>query len=268
MLSLAGCAGTTKPTITTSDGRQNPAGKLLWSDEFNGSAGDLPDSSIWISDVSGNGWGNQQLEYDTHNLNTYQDGHGNLVLEARKDNPDQLNCWYGTCQYTSARITTRDHFSFTYGRIEARIKIAYGHGIWPAFWLLGSNCATVKWPACGEADIMENRGDENTIIHGAAHGPGNATVGFSYKLSHGTFSNSFHNFALQWDPSHLYYFVDGIHYATFDKASLANPQDWVFNHPFNIVLNTAVGGKWFGNPDATTVFPQKMYIDYVRLYSI
>lgn len=268
MLVLTGCTSSAKPGPITIDGRQDPPGKLIWNDEFNGSAATPPDPNIWTPNYGGNGWGNKQLEYDTNNKNAYQDGQGNLVIETDKTNPDSLKCWYGTCQYTSARISTTNHFSFAYGRLEARIKMPTGQGIWPAFWLLGSNCSTVGWPACGEMDIMENKGNEPALSRSSAHGPKDFTKDFSYTLLQTSFSDSFHTFALQWDPNYLYYFVDGIHYATLDKSSVANPQDWVFNHPFNIVLNTAVGGEWLGSPDTSTVFPQKMYVDYVRLYSI
>src|SRR5437762_2667561 len=150
----------TVPTPTKTATHQDSTWKLVWSDEFDGQQGSPPNSSKWTSDVGGNGWGSHHLEYNTNNQNVYQDGQGNLVIEARKDNPAGYQCWYGTCQYTSARITTRGFFSFTYGRIEARIKIPHDQGIWSAFWLLGSNCETVGWPTCGEIDAMENIGSE------------------------------------------------------------------------------------------------------------
>jgi beta-glucanase (GH16 family) len=245
--------------------------KLVWNDEFSGPAGAPPDPSKWTPDIGGNGWANTQLEYDTDNLNAYQDGQGNLVLEARKVKSEGLQCWYGPCQYTSARINTHNHFSFTYGLLVARIKMPYGQGLWPGFWLLGSNFATVGWPTSGEIDVMENLGKkEPATIHGTVHGPETSSDSHtlftrSYTLPHGNFADDYHVFALQWNLSHLYFFVDGINYATFDKATLTNQQDWVFIHPFHIILDVAVGG-WPGSPDSTTVFPQKMYVSYVRVY--
>jgi beta-glucanase (GH16 family) len=242
---------------------QDSTWKLVWSDEFNGPGGAPPDPSKWTPETGGEGWGSKQLDYDTNNQNAYQDGQGNLVLEARKGNPAGSKCWYGPCQYTSAHISTSGHFSFTYGRLEARIKIPYGQGIWSAFWLLGNNCATVGYPTCGEVDVMENIGREPDLIYGTVHGP--EYFSGNYRLQHGTFSDDFHVFALQWDPSHLYFFMDGINYATLNKATLTNQRDWVYDHPFYIVLNLPVGGEWPGSPDSTTVFPQKMYVSYIRL---
>ena len=262
--SLESASGARTTATATSNNQASPW-KLVWDDEFNGSAGAPPDPSKWTPEVAGNGWGSKQLEYNTDNLNAYQDGQGNLVLEARKGNPEELQCWYGPCRYTSARISTSGHFSFTYGLLEARIKIPYGQGLWSAFWLLGSNCATVGWPTCGEIDVMEQVGKkEPATIHGSAHGP--EKFSGSCTLPHGAFADGFHVFVLQWDPSHLSFFVDGMNYATLDKATLTNQQDWVYNHPYDIILNVAVGGVWPGSPDSTTVFPQKMYVSYVRLY--
>jgi beta-glucanase (GH16 family) len=239
--------------------------KLVWSDEFDGPKGTPPDPSKWTPDIAGDGWYHHQLDYDTNNQNVYQDGQGNLVLEARKGDATGYQCWYGSCQYTSARISTRGHFSFTYGRLEARIKIPFGQGIWSAFWLFGTNCAIVGWPACGEIDVMENIGKEPGTIYGTAHGPGLFTG--TYTMKQGNFSDNFHIFTLQWDNTSLKFFVDGNNYATLERNTLQNQQDWVYDHPFNIILNLAVGGDWPGEPNYTTAFPQKMYISYVRLYA-
>jgi len=255
----------TVPMPTEASIHQDSAWKLVWNDEFDGPEGAFPDPHKWTPDVAGNGWYHQQLDYDTNNQNVYQDGKGNLVLEARKSNPTGYQCWYGACEYTSARITTRDHFSFTYGLLEARIKIPYGQGIWSAFWLLGNNCAVAGWPNCGEIDLMENIGREPGTIYGTAHSSGHFSS--PYKLEQGAFSHDFHIFALQWNPDHLYFFVDGISYYTVDRATITNQAYWVYDHPFEIILNLAVGGEWPGNPDATTIFPQKMYISYLRLYT-
>lgn len=249
---------------------------LSWSDEFNGSAGNIPDSSKWSAEIGGGnkGWGNQQMEYDTNN-NAYQDGNGNLVLEARKENPANYQCWYGTCQYTSARLDMKispQYSGIQYGRIEARIKISKGQGLWPAFWLVGTNISTVGWPACGEIDVMENIGKIPNTIYGTIHGPnisGSGVYGFGGQdnLSSGNFADNYHIYAVQWDNSHVSFSVDNVIYSTITKTNaMQRNGQWVFDHPFYIILDNAVGGGWPGNPDQTTAFPQKMYVDYVRVY--
>jgi beta-glucanase (GH16 family) len=271
---LVGCTGSsgapspkTKITTTaTSAGTPTPVPTpqgIIWSDEFDGPKGAPPDASKWTPRIGGEGWGNQQLDYDT-DQNAYQDGQGNLVLEARQETPDGSHCWYGPCQYTSSQITTKDHFTFTYGRLEARIKLPAGQGLWSTFWLVDNDCTKNGWqPSCGEVDIMENIGREPGTNYGTAHGPGYFTG--TYKLPHGVFSDDFHVFALQWSPNNLYFFVDGINYYTA-KASDQNQANWVYNRPYYIILNVAIGGDWPGSPNATTVFPQKMLVSYVRLF--
>lgn len=263
-LSGASTSTSTSTAMPTATLQQSPW-KLIWSDEFDGSAGTLPDPSKWTPNVGGEGWGNQQLDYDTNNQNAHQDGHGNLVIEARKGNAAGYHCWYGPCRYTSGQISTKGHFSFTYGRIEARIKIPYGQGIWSAFWLLGDNCDKVGWPTCGEVDIMENVSNQPDTVYGTVHGPGYSSG--TYRLQHGKFADDFHIFALQWDPNHLYFMVDGITYHTISRTTFAKPGDWVYDHPFHIILNLPVGGVWPGNPNFTTAFPQRMDVSYVRVYT-
>jgi len=236
---------------------------LVWSDEFNGPDGAAVDSSKWTAEVGGGGWGNNELEYYTARTdNAYQSG-GSLVIRAIKET-------YLTRDYTSARLITRNKFSATYGRFEARIKIPYGQGIWPAFWMLGSNIDSVSWPQCGEVDIMENIGKEPSMIHGTIHGPGysgGSGIGSSYSLStNQRFADSFHTFAVEWEPNVIRFYCDGILYKTTTPADLPVGKTWVFNQPFFILMNVAVGGYWPGNPDGTTVFPQTMQVDYVRVY--
>jgi beta-glucanase (GH16 family) len=174
-------------------------------------------------------------------------------------------------KYTSARLKTQGRFSQLYGRFEARIKIPQGQGIWPAFWLLGDDIDKVAWPACGEIDIMENIGKEPSLIHGTIHGPGYsgaAGIGSSFALAGDKpFADDFHLFAVEWEPKVIRFYVDDHLYATRTPADLPKEAKWVYDHPFFILLNVAVGGSWPGNPDTTSVFPQTMLVDYVRVYA-
>ena len=246
-----------------------PAGYVLsWSDEFNGSNGSLPDSSKWVMETGGNGWGNNELEtYTNRTQNTHQQD-GNLVVTADKETytgSDGI-----TRQYTSARIKTAGLFAQKYGRFEARIQITQGQGLWPAFWMLGSNFDAVGWPMCGEIDVMENIGKEPAIVHGSMHGPGyfgDNGLTAPYALPTGKFADAFHIFAVEWEPNVVRFYVDGNLYETRTPADLPPGKTWVFDHPFFILLNVAVGGTWPGSPDGSTVFPQKILVDYVRVYT-
>jgi beta-glucanase (GH16 family) len=246
--------------------------KAVFKEEFNGPAGSAVDGSKWTAEVGGSGWGNQELEYYTNSTdNAYLNGSGSLVIKAIKlDPPLTLSCWYGPCQYTSARLITKGKFDLRSGRFEARIKIPQGQGIWPAFWLLGNNIDVVGWPQCGEIDIMENIGREPSIVHGTAHGPGYSGgngIGNSYTLPNNqAFAADFHKYVLEWSPAEMKWYVDGHLYHTVTPQSLPAGTTWVFDHPFFIIMNVAVGGGWPGNPDGTTVLPQTMLVDYVRVY--
>ena len=244
------------------------AWQLVWHDEFNGTAGAKPDSAKWTYDLGKNGgWGNGELEDYTSNAeNASMDGKGNLVIKAIKT---------GNVQdpYTSARIKTQGLYSTTYGKIEARIKIPYGQGIWPAFWMLGDDISTVNWPRCGEIDIMENIGKEPKTTYGTVHGPTQANGNNSYSyggtstLSSGQLSDEFHVFTTVWKSDSIEFLIDGNSYYKATSANLqGNP--WVFDKPYFIILNLAIGGGWPGNPDGTTVFPQTMTVDYVRVYKL
>jgi beta-glucanase (GH16 family) len=175
-----------------------------------------------------------------------------------------------TRTYTSARLLTKKKFSQTYGRFEARIKVPYGQGIWPAFWMLGNDIDTAGWPTCGEIDIMENIGREPSIVHGTLHGPGyfganGVTASYSLPASR-KFSDDYHTFAVEWEANVIRFYVDARLYKTRTPADLPPGKTWVFNQPFFLILNVAVGGNFPGNPDATTIFPQLMKVDYVRVY--
>ncbi len=243
--------------------------KLVWSDEFDGPAGSRPDPSKWNFEIGGNGWGNHELEYYTDRLENSRVEHGNLVIEARRE--DYAGKDGVTRQFTSARLTTRGTFSQAYGRFTARIKLPHGQGMWPAFWLMGDTLSTIHWPDCGEIDIVENIGKEPASVHGSLHGPGySGALGFTstYKLPGGPhFSDEFHEFSIEWEPNTVRFYTDQYLYATFVPAQLPSGKKWVFDHPFYIILNLAVGGDWPGAPDRATQFPQQMLVDYVRVYT-
>jgi len=173
--------------------------------------------------------------------------------------------------YTSARLVTRGKFEIKYGRIEARLKVPFGQGIWPAFWMLGVDINTVGWPNCGEIDIMENIGREPSTVHGTLHGPGysgGSPLTGSLTLPEGRrFTDDFHTFAVEWEPREIRFFIDDVMYQKKSTADLPAGARWVFDHPFYLLLNLAVGGNWPGYPDATTTFPQMLTVDYVRIYS-
>jgi beta-glucanase (GH16 family) len=237
--------------------------ELVWSDEFEGSAGTLPDASKWTYDIGtgANGWGNQELEYYTKRTdNVRLDGTGNLVITAKKEN-------YSGSAFTSARIKTQGLFSQTYGKIEARIKTPYGPGIWPAFWMLGDDIGTVGWPQSGEIDIMELKGHIPNVVYGTLHGPGysgGAAKTKSYGLQNSRFDQDFHVFGIEWKENQIDFFVDGFLYQRVTPKDVTG--EWVYNHPFFLILNVAVGGNFVGFPTDGTSFPQNMYIDYVRVY--
>jgi len=235
--------------------------QLVWADEFEGPAGQLPDSTKWNFDI-GTDWGNAQLEFDTDRPeNASVDGNGNLAITARRES-------FAGSAFTSARITTKGLLDQAYGRFEARIRMPWGPGIWPAFWLLGSNIDEVGWPQCGEIDIMEYRGQEPNLIHGSVHGPGysgGAAVTKSYGFPNGRFDLNFHVFAVEWGEDYIYYFVDDILYLVITPDDV--PGEWVYDHPFHIILNVAVGGNYVGFPTSQTPFPQTMLVDWVRVYT-
>ncbi len=242
---------------------------LFWNDEFDGAAGTLLNDKDWTCQTGGDGWGNNEMEYYTTSAsNASMDGSGSLVITARDEKPSNAVCWYGTCSKTSARCNTQGKFEFTYGLVEARIQIPKGQGIWPAFWLLGANINQVGWPNSGELDIMENIGKEPQTIYGTAHGPGYAGQGIGdshYNAQN--YADDYHVFAIDWEADGLTWYVDGKSYFNLTKDDLGKDR-WVFDHDFFILLNVAVGGNWPGVPDKTTVFPQTMKVDYVRVYQL
>jgi uncharacterized protein (TIGR03437 family) len=252
------------------------AWQLVWSDEFNGAAGTPPNPSNWNYDLGDGGWGNGEAEtYTNSTNNVFQDGNGNLVIRAIRDSSGN---------YTSGRLqsgapgagTDTTDLKWQYGLIEARIKLPFGQGVWPAFWMLGENIDTVSWPTCGEVDIMENFGTFNnnaTVNNGTAHGPGYSGaegITAAYTLPFGeTVYDDYHIYSLAWSANSLVWSVDGVPYHTVTPSLIPAGDQWVFNAPFFILLNLAIGGTstFLGTPDPTAPFPnQDMLVDYVRVY--
>jgi beta-glucanase (GH16 family) len=255
---------------TTAPGSGSPEWTLAWSDEFNGPAGATVDTSKWVADTGGHGWGNQERQYYTGGAaNASLDGSGHLVITARASTDPSYRCWYGVCGYTSARLKTKGRFEATYGRFESRIRVPRGQGIWPAFWMLGADIDQVGWPQCGEIDVMEHIGREPRIVHGTVHGPGYSGadgIGGAYTLTTAAFADDFHVFTVEWTASEIRWLIDGVEFRRLTPAGLPSGTTWVFNHPFFMLLNVAVGGAWPGDPDGSTQLPQQMLVDYVRVY--
>ncbi len=236
--------------------------ELVMSDEFDTDG--APNSAIWNYDIGtgDNGWGNGELQYYTDRSENVTVQNGVLIITAKEEQFNGSN-------YTSARLLTKGKFQQTYGRFEARIKLPYGKGVWPAFWLLGddSNGSEI-WPQIGEIDIMEYVGDDPTRVFGTVHGPGYSGaqgVTKSYELDGDRFDTGFHIFGIEWGPDYINYYVDDVLYNQITPEDVTG--EWVFNRgPFYIILNVAVGGALPGSPNAETVFPQNMLVDYVRVY--
>ncbi|MEM9545726.1 MAG: glycoside hydrolase family 16 protein [Bacteroidota bacterium] len=242
---------------------------LTWEDNFDTDG--APNSANWTYDIGDgteqgiSGWGNFELQYYTDRPENVVVEDGMLKITARQEQFEGRN-------YTSARILTKGLFEQSYGRFEARIKLPWGRGLWPAFWMLGDDSnGTVPWPQRGEIDIMENRGSEPTINHGTIHGPGYSggeAITKSFELENSRFDTEFHVFGVEWGPDYINYYVDDVLYNQITPDDLPENTEWVYNdNPFYLILNIAVGGTFPGNPNADTVFPQTMYVDYVRVYN-
>ena len=241
----------------------NSPWRLTWSDEFNGASGAAIDGTKWGFDTGAGGWGNNELEnYTNRTTNVRQNGQGSLEIVARAES-------FNGSSFTSGRINTSGKFTQRYGRFEARIKLPAGNGLWPAFWTLGDNIGSVGWPTCGELDIMEVVRDF-TVNHGSAHGPGYSggnPLTATTQLASGSFASDFHVFAIEWAPNEVRWFVDNTMYERRTPADLPAGTTWVYDHPFFILLNLAVGGNFPGSPDGSTPFPATMQVDYVRVYT-
>lgn len=241
----------------------------VWQDDFDQPAGAAPDPARWVHDLGATGWGNAELqEYTASRANSYvaddpAASNGKvLVIRADRD---------AAGKFTSARLKTQGKFSFRHGRVEARMKLPRGQGIWPAFWMLGDTFATAGWPHCGEIDIVEVLGHEPHKLYGTLHGPGfSAAAGVtkSITLPPGpSLSDAYHVYAVEWSPRRIEWSLDGKVFHVVTPADLPKGGKWVFDDsPFFLLLNLAVGGRWPGYPDATTQFPQELRVDYVRVY--
>ncbi len=227
----------------------------VWADDFNGPANSAPDPSKWIFDLGATGWGNHELEDYTSSRDTvFLDGHGHLIIHAI----------HSGGKYTSGRIKTQGLYEVQYGKIEARIKIPRGQGVWPAFWMLGKDIS-IGWPQSGEIDIMENVGKEPSTVHGTVHGPGYSGAKGITAAHTIDGRDKFHIYGVEWSADSIDFFVDGKSYASVTHASLPAGAAWVFDKPFFLLLNLAIGGDWPGPPDSKTRFPQSMLIDWVRV---
>jgi beta-glucanase (GH16 family) len=271
---LAACGGAASTPATTGGGVAKET--LVWSDEFNGATTQsAPNPQNWTYDMGGGGWGNNELETycaygstttvcDAKNPNAYVGTDGYLHIVAR-------NASNGA--YTSARLKSEGLQSFQYGRLEARIKMPAGQGMWPAFWMLGDDINAKPWPACGEIDIMESVGKIPSNNVGSIHGTGFTGTNLStyYTLpNNAKFADAFHTFGILWSPKLIKFYVDDPSnvYATYTPSSLPHGAVWPFEDgKYFFILNLAVGGAWPGAPDSSTVFPQEMLVDYVRVYA-
>ncbi len=253
VLLLNSCTKDEKQTVVTKN-------NLVMSDEFN--VDGAPNPNLWSYNIGtgSNGWGNNELQYYTNRPENIKVENGVLKITARREQ-------YMGEAFTSARILTKGKFETKYGRIEARIKLPRGKGLWPAFWMLGSNSDTAIWPQCGEIDIMEYLGSSPTKVFGTVHGPGYSggnAITKTYALPNSRFDTDFHIFGIEWDENYINFYVDDVLYNQITPSEVTG--DWVFNNPFYIILNMAVGGNYPGAPNSETPFPQEMLVDYVRVY--
>jgi len=238
-------------SVVTSNTAVGSSYQLIWSDEFDG---DHIDTNNWNFEIGGSGWGNNELEYYTSREENARIEDGNLIIEAREEP-------YGGNDYTSARLTTQGKEEFQYGKIEARMKLPMGQGLWPAFWMLGSDIGTVGWPGCGEIDIMEHINSEDKV-YGTIHWDYNGHA--SYGNSIAVDPTAYNTYSIIWDEQTIRWYVNDFQYL---EANITINDTEEFHHPFFIILNLAVGGNWPGYPEASTQFPARVYVDWVRVYA-
>lgn len=252
LITLGSCSTTDNPNEPNDTIPEIPGYTLVWNEEFSGSNIDL---TKWEHEVNGNGGGNNELQYYTSLAENSYIENGSLIIQALKKD-------YLGKAYTSARIRTLNKGDWTYGRFEIRAKLPYGKGLWPAIWMLPSDWEYGGWPASGEIDIMELLGHEPYKVYATIHYgtvANHQSNGSSYQLPSSTFSTDYHVFAMEWDSTGMSWYVDGNKYYSVTKGK-------PFDKRFHLLLNVAVGGNWPGDPGSNTVFPQKMYVDYVRVY--
>ena len=207
------------------------------------------------------GWGNNELQYYTNRPENIKVEGGMLHITALREN-------FEGAAYTSGRITTKNKVEQRYGRIEARMQLPWGQGLWPAFWMLGSNIDEVGWPQCGEIDIMEYRGQDPSTLIGSVHGPGyfaGDAVSKEYVLPNDRFDTGFHIFGIEWGPDYINYYVDDVLYNQITPDDVEG--EWIFDQPFYMLVNLAVGGNFVGAVGQNTVFPQTLLVDYIRVYN-
>lgn len=253
VIGLSSCNEDETQTVTT-------LSQLVMSEEFD--VDGAPDNSLWSFEIGTgeNGWGNQELQYYTSRTENVTVQNGQLLITARRED-------FEGSAYTSARMITKGKFEQQYGRFEARMRLPFGQGMWPAFWMLGADIDTNPWPAAGEIDIMEYRGQNPTIVLGSVHGPGYSAgnaITKSYDLVNDRFDTGFHVFGIEWGPDFINYYVDDVLYNQITPDDVTG--EWVFDKPFYLLINLAVGGTFVGSPNSETVFPQTMIVDYVRVY--
>jgi beta-glucanase (GH16 family) len=261
LIGLVSCipAAPVIPTpLPTSTPISAPAGwKLVWHDEFEGIS---IDKSNWTFDLGAGGWGNGEAENYTARPENARLESGNLVIEARQEK-------YQGAYYTSARLKTQGLQSFQYGRVEARLRVPSGAGLWPAFWMLGAEFNGSNWPDCGEIDIMEYIGKEPDLIMGTLHGPGySGALGLSkWNRQKYNIADEYHTYAVEWQADQISWFYDGEKYHTVTRSDVGE-RKWVGDRPYFIILNLAVGGQLPGMVSPKTVFPAQLLIDYVRVF--
>jgi beta-glucanase (GH16 family) len=238
--------------------------RLVWRDEFDGPANAAPDAKKWTYDLGAGGWGNKELQTYTDAIeNAHLDGQGRLVIRALRSKDGG---------FTSARLKTAGKFEGKYLRVTARMKVPKGQGLWAALWMLGATFPAEQWPACGEIDIMEHIGKEPSSTYGTVHGPGysgkNGPSGKRELARNVGFGDSFHEYSVEWRPGEISFFVDGSRFHTVHRDKLPAGTRWVFDRPFFIIVNLAVGGEWPGDPDVSTQFPAVFEIDWIRAYRL
>jgi len=279
-----GCGGDTASIAATPRGGDTvsivpPAREWVqvWSDEFDGAAGSRIDNTKWSYDLADGcqvgicGWGNNEKEYYSDSTdNIALNGQGQLQIVARTAAPGR-SCYYGPCRYTSAKVTSRGKMLASPGRVEARIKLPGGQGLWPAFWMLGHGSPATPWPDCGEIDIMENKGSQLSTTSSALHGPGYSGAtpfAHSFVLPTGKLADDFHTFAVEWDSVYVRWYVDDNPHYTVTRDEIQRYGSSVLNQSFFVILNLAVGGHFDGDPQSDTIFPATMLVDYVRVFAL